>query len=136
MSQTDEELQNALDDKAAKKEEAQREQAETAEKTRAIAQKALNRPSRIDAKESKALAEDRVKLLDDGSTVYIASEDTDYQTVAEEVEFDNFRDLANFNGVWNQVWTIRKGEAIVIPKPYVPELPTESAEESGSTEKS
>jgi hypothetical protein len=124
------ELNRNLAQKIKRKEAVQKKQAEAATNAREIAQKSLDKAGPVDVKGERQLANDRVKLLDDGSTVYEIKEDTTYQQVAAEVEHPDFHQLANFNGVWNLVYDLREGQCIVIPPVYVPVVESTSAEKS------
>lgn len=124
------ELARNLAAKTKRREAAQKKQADSADNAREVAQKSLDKAGPVDVKSERQLADDRVKLLDDGSTVYEVKEDTTFREVALEVEFPNYHDLANFNGVWNLVHDLRKGQVIVIPPAYEPKL-----EDSAGTEK-
>lgn len=124
------ELAKNLAAKTRRKEAAQKKQADAAEAAREVAQKSLAKANPVDVKAERQLADDRVKLLDDGSTVHEIKEDTTYQEVAAKVEHPDFHQLANFNGVWNQVYDLRKGQCIVIPPVYVPKLDSTSTEKA------
>jgi polyribonucleotide nucleotidyltransferase len=124
------ELARNLAAKAKRKEAAQKKQAAVADAAREIAQKSLDKAGEVDVKAERQLALDRVKLLDDGSTGYEIKEDTTFQEVAAKLEHPSYRDLANFNGVWNEVFSLRKGQYIVIPPVYVPKLDSTSTEKA------
>ena len=124
------ELARNLAAKTKRKEAAQKKQADAADAAREVAQKSLAKFAPVDVKRERILAEDRVELLADGSTVFEIKEDTTYQEVAAEVEHPDFHQLANFNGVWNQLYDLRKGQSIVIPPVYVPKLDSAGTEKA------